>query len=413
MNSDFFETYLTYTSNTEVPVFFNRWAAIAGIGAFLGRDYAFNHGHFLINPNIYAMLIGSPGTRKSTSIKMMRNILIRAQYKTIAADKTTKEKFLVDLSGEDPTAETILDKNLWGDENAESKEPSEIFIMADEFNDFLGNGNIEFLSLLGTLWDYEGVYRNRIKNSKSIAINNPTVSILGGNTPTGFSLAFPPDIIGQGFFSRLLLIYGEPSGKKISFPKQPSDEDIFAVVSLLQDIKLHVRGIAKLEHKAESLLDHIYKTWRGMEDVRFESYANRRFTHLLKLCLICSAARVSSEIKEVDVIYANTILTHTEHLMPKALGEFGKARNSDVSHKIMQVLDQATKTVPVKDIWKAVHTDLDKYPELIEILRGLVAAEKIQQVNGGFLPKRRVIEELSNGVVEYSFLTEEERSASK
>ena len=150
---DFISQYLTYAGETEVPAFFSRWAALSGIGAYLGRQYYFQHGHFNIYPNQYCMLIGSPGTRKSTAIKLMRKLLQDAGYSTIAADKTTKEKFMLDLAGADEpvSTEDILETNLFGD--LANEQDAEMFVMADEFNDFFGNGNIEFISLLGTLWD--------------------------------------------------------------------------------------------------------------------------------------------------------------------------------------------------------------------------------------------------------------------
>jgi len=223
---------------------------------------------------VYSMLIGSPGTRKSTAIKLMRKVLSEAGYTSIAADKSTKEKFLLDLAGEGdegslPSPEKLLDQNLFGGEDVQ--QDSEMFIMADEFNDFFGNGNIEFISLLGTLWDYSGVYRNRIKNGKSVSIKNPTVSILGGNTPTGFSLAFPTEILGQGFFSRILLIYGEPNGKRIPFPRPPASSDTEAIVRHLQHIKLSAFGAAKLDAPAERLLERIYSYPSTVDDIRFES----------------------------------------------------------------------------------------------------------------------------------------------
>ena len=186
MSEDFLSSYLQYASDTEVPAFFHRWCAIAGLGAFLGRRYYFNHGHFIINPNIYCMLVGVSGTRKSTAIKLIRKLLNDAGYTTFAAEKTTKEKFILDLSGEtdEPQqfgrkrftaqdSENFLEANLWGEDDSDTKPDAEIFIAADEFNDFFGNGNVEFISLLGTLWDYSGTYRNRIKNGKSVSIHNP------------------------------------------------------------------------------------------------------------------------------------------------------------------------------------------------------------------------------------------------
>lgn len=407
---DFFHHYLSYTSNIEPPAIFNRWALITAIGAFLGRQYHLEHGHFHITPNMYVMLMGVSGTRKSTAIKLIRKLIVAAGYNHIAADKSTKEKFLLDLAGEDTGAingKDILEQNLFGD----ASEDREIFITADEFNDFFGNGNIEFISLLGTLWDYQGIYRNRIKTGKSVSINNPTVSILGGNTPTGFSLAFPVEALGQGFFSRILLIHGEPSGKRITFPTPPDPNSTEFLISYFRTIKQKVVGSAKLTGDAERLIDKIYKLNVAIDDVRFEPYSQRRLTHLFKLCLIVSAARLSTEITESDVIFANTILSYAEQFMPKALGQFGKAKNSDVVHKVYQLICSKDKIWTLTDIWTHIHNDLEKISQLGEIMSNLAQAKKIQGVpsQGGFLPIRKPLVTEDKTLVDFSLLSEEER----
>lgn len=95
---DFFSSYIEYCGKTEVPAIFNRWAAITGLGAMLGRQYHFDHGHFHIYPNTYCMLIGSAGTRKGTAIKLMRKLIEQTGYTRFAAERTSKEKFLLDLA---------------------------------------------------------------------------------------------------------------------------------------------------------------------------------------------------------------------------------------------------------------------------------------------------------------------------
>jgi Protein of unknown function (DUF3987) len=415
MAEDLISQYIHYASeSSEVPAIFHRWSAIAGLGAMLGRQYYFHHGHFTLYPNMYCMLIGSPGTRKSSAIKLMKKILVAAGYNTIAADKTTKEKFLLDLAGDTGSdgllsPEELLDQNLFGDSSA--KQDSEIFVMADEFNDFFGNGNIEFIQMLGSLWDYSGVYQNRIKNGKSVDIPNPTISILGGNTPTGFALAFPPEILGQGFFSRILLIYGEPNGKRIAFPTSPSADSTRRIVEAFRESRINCIGECKLVGSAESLLEKIYSGGFGVRDVRFDSYSNRRFTHLLKLCLIYSAALGAPGISERVVLYANTVLTFTERFMPKALGEFGKSKNSDVSHKLIQLAESHQGILTFKEAWKHLSNDLEKMTDLATIIQNLVAAEKLQAVPGGkgFLPHRKALEYSDNSLFDYNLLTEEER----
>lgn len=409
---NFFDLYFQYVRETECPLFYHRWCALSGIGAMLGRNYYFQHGHFTVNPNMYIMLIGSPGTRKSTAIKIMKNLIIEAGYDKISADKTSKEKFLLDLheQSEGESGSSILDENIFGSgkDNYSNRSPAEMFIAADEFNDFVGNGNIEFISLLGSLWDYSGTYENKIKNGKSVFIPNPTINILSGNTPTGFALAFPVEILGQGFFSRLLLIYGESTGRRITFPTPPPIELKMELIAKLVEIKTKCCGPVTMTPTAQHLLDHIYTNPLPLEDIRFESYSNRRFTHLLKLCILHAAARVSLVITEDDVIYANTVLSHTEHIMPKALGEFGKSRHSDVTNKIMTILENATSPVSTQDIIKAIHSDVDNINVAIELLKGLEVAEKVQRINGGYLARRKIRKEADSRIFDISLLSKDE-----
>lgn len=421
-DADFIDLYLSYTRQTECPTFFHRWCAVTSLAAYLGRRPYFRFGHFTLHPNLYVMLIGSPGTKKSSAIKIGAKLLKQSGYNTFAAKKTRQEKFLLDLAeqserlgGDTETDTSILDQNLWGDApdsapSMEGRPPAECFVAADEFNNFIGLGNTDFISILGDLWDYEGVYDYRLKNSKSVFIPEPTISILGGNTPTGFAQAFPTETIGQGFFSRLLLVYGEPSGVKFTFPPPPDTQAQAELIRLLHRIKNEVVGEMTLTAEASDLLDKIYHTWKDLDDIRFEHYSNRRLPHLLKLCLVVTASRVSTAIEVEDVVYANTLLTFTEQLMPKALGEFGKGRNSAVAHKIMTALDAADMPLSIQEIWKLIHQDLDKRDQMIEILGSLTLADKIQAVgSGAYLPKKKVRGSGIDGATDWNLLTREER----
>lgn len=411
---DLLADYFDYVGETECPMIFHRWSMLTGLGAYLGRQTNFRHGHFTINPNMYVMLLGISGTRKSTAIKLASRVLAAAGYDTFAANKTTKEKFLLDLAeGSSPEGgQSTMEQNLWGDDDdslASSRPPAECFINADEFNDFFGNGNLEFASLLGSLWDHSGIYRSKVKNGASVVVNNPTISILGGNTPTNLACAFPPETLGQGFFSRLIMIFSEPSGKKITFPKAPLLEHTQEIADQLLAIRTSVHGEMHLSSIATHLIDKIYNTWTSVDDVRFDSYSTRRLGHLLKLCIIIAASKQQTTITEDTVIYANTTLAFAETFMPKALGEFGKAKNADVAHKVIQILENATDVIDAKQIYMQVSNDIDSPKALSELLGNLLTADKIQPVTGGFLIKRKQVAADTDGLVDYSLLTTEER----
>jgi hypothetical protein len=388
----------------------------------LGRQYYLPFGDFNIFPNQYVMLIGDPGTRKSTAIKMAKKILGSTGYDKFSAERTSKEKFLLDLEGVEGDEGEVKDtnavmRNLFGTDQG-STDPREVFITADEFNEFVGSSNLEFLSLLGSLWDWDdpqSPFKQRLKTSRSVNIFQPTINILAGNTHSGFAEAFPPQAIGQGFLSRLLLVYGESSGKKIAFPERPSDALRTKLIDSMTAIHDRIHGEATLSDKARGMLQTIYNSFGGLEDARFKHYSSRRYTHLLKLCLLSSAVNLRTEIRAEDVLFANTLLTFTEHKMPNAMGEFGKARHADVAHKILQLLESTNGVVSNVEIWKAIHTDLDRPAELSTLLENLVRADKIQTVKGGFIPKKQAIKEADTGfksaTVNFNILTKEEREA--
>jgi hypothetical protein len=408
---DFFDLYLDYRAQTEPPVIFNRWAAIAVVSAWLGRSVWFPFGSTRIFPNQYVMFVGDPGSRKSTAIKNAVKVIREAGYDTLSAQKTSKEKWLLDLAGEgleddkikrpgkraanyDPLEDiSVIDGIL------DTSSPHEMLIPADEFNNFVGNGNLEFLSILGELWDWDDEhdgYKYRLKNSRSINIFQPTITILAGNTPTGFAECFPPAAIGQGFMSRLILIHGESSGKKITIPPVPAQEDTDRLVAMLLQMRQKYSGPVGITEDAMSALDLIYKTWPDLDDPRFKHYSTRRFTHLIKLCLIHMVGRLGARIDIDDVIRSNTVLAHAETMMPKALGELGKARTSEAANKIMQMLYAAKEPITMKQLMKAVHQDLDKISDIHAILQTLIGVEKIQAValesgQQAYLPKVNVV----------------------
>jgi len=366
------------------------------------------------------MFIGDAASRKSSAIKISKKLLGAADYENFSADKTSKEKFLLDLEGvveddgltaKEAAYDFTTSQNLWGEQNF--REPKEVFIVADEWNEFAGTGNLEFYTLLGNLWDWDDERRDysyRLKNSRSVSIFQPTVNILGGNTLENFSKAFPPEIIGQGFLSRMILIHGVKSDRKYTIPLTPPESATEKIVSSFRSIRATSPTAAIISDRANKMYDKLYRGWREIDDVRFKSYSNRRFTQLLKLSLIITASKGSCEISEEVVIIANTTLSASEEFMPRALGEFGKSKNSDTANKVMEVLNKTNRAMGLKDIWKQVHSDLEKISQLTDILQALQQAERVMLIPGkGWLPRNKPIE--TQEFVDWSLLTEEERGS--
>lgn len=396
------DEYMALFANTEVPPIYDRWCCIALISTILERNVYVDHGQSKIFPNNYILLVGDSGARKDTAIKRAVKLAEVSGYNFFAASKSSKEQFLIDLQeGLDnmDSVENDMDVNKGvlkpkklSDETfkrlfpefAEDMDlkPAQGWIIAKEWNSFFGMNNVEFYDLLTELWDWEGPYRKRLKNSTHIKISDPTINVLGGNTTIGIAQAFPIEIIGKGFFSRLFLVYSEATNIRITRLPRVNAELYEKVKQKLLAIR-KFSGEIKINETVWGAIDEVYQGWKKLEDSRFESYSSRRIIHLLKICMVVAVGYGRMEILIEDVIYANSILYFTEHSMPRALGEFGKARNSDVSAKILEIIIRAGRPVDVqKDIWPQVQRDLEREEMLGDLIRNLITAGKIAATGG-------------------------------
>ena len=391
--------------NQEAADFSYLWAGLSCIAAQLARNVYIPFGNGKIYPNLYVMFVGDPGKRKSTAIKDLKKRIKAAGYQNICGDKVTMQKYLLDLAGvgegsiEDSNiTEFNLGITLGANDYVES------YINQDEFSDFIGINNYPFISLLGNFWDIDEPYVYRTKNGQSIEIPSPIVNILGATTPSQFNTIFPPAISEQGFLSRLIIVNIPESKRKIARPL-PSDASVIEkVVDGLKAVR-KLSGELVMSDAVWAKLEEIYLSWQPVEDTRFAHYSTRRHTQLLKLCILSTCSRYTIEMSVDDVVFANTLLSFTEHFMPQALGQFGKNKDGDVNSKVISYLRSSFPTAKsLQDIIIPISTETDVL-SLQKILTNLVVAEKVVATsNGKYLPKLPSYKDIKTSHVDWSML---------
>ena len=391
--------------NQEAADFSYLWAGLSCIAAQLARNVYIPFGNGKIYPNLYVMFVGDPGKRKSTAIKDLKKRIKAAGYQNICGDKVTMQKYLLDLAGvgegsiEDSNiTEFNLGITLGTNDYVES------YINQDEFSDFIGINNYPFISLLGNFWDIDEPYVYRTKNGQSIEIPSPIVNILGATTPSQFNTIFPPAISEQGFLSRLIIVNIPESKRKIARPL-PSDASVIEkVVDGLKAVR-KLSGELVMSAAVWDKLEEIYLSWQPVEDTRFAHYSTRRHTQLLKLCILATCSRYTIEMSVDDVVFANTLLSFTEHFMPQALGQFGKNKDGDVNSKVISYLRSSFPTAKsLQDIIIPISTETDVL-SLQKILTNLVVAEKVVATsNGKYLPKLPSYKDIKTPHVDWSML---------
>ena len=410
-HDDFVSRYMRFCDidNSEAPAVYHRWVCLSILSAAIGRNAYIEQGQFRIYLNQYMLLMGAPGTRKGSAMSIGRKLLKASGYKRFSADKTSKERFLMDMKHTDADpSDSIEDLEMLAMDS-----PAESYIMSGEFTDFIGQGNMEFVTLLTNLWDNLDEYKQPKIQGKSVHVHKPTVNMLGANTPEGFSLAFPPEALGNGFLSRVLMLHAEPTTNRIPWPSPPDELLQADLVTRIQEIRTYYDNQPlEISKEARDLGSWIYKNEIAVDDARFSHYQQRRFTHLLKIAGVIACADLADQIEPIHLLRANTVLSRAERHMPKALGEFGASKYSAVMNKILMYLAQKTAPQSLTDILRVVARDINKQSELVEILTTLKNTGKIQVQNikgkSGYLPLYSEKKEWPEHTLDLSWLTEQE-----
>lgn len=417
--------YLTYTQATEPPRNYHRWVFLSMLGALVGRDCHIPFGPWKIYPNQYILLSGSPGARKGSAISLGKKLMQDLEFKYFGPNRAAKETMWAEMArmaGQDQgrAQESIQDEDLLDlivdtalEAGIDSSSVAQMYICSDEFTAFTGYGNVDLFISLTALWSNIPTFYNPKLTRESVMLYNPTMNILSGTTPEEIDNAFPASIIGGGFSSRLLLIYGE-AGDKIDWPAVPCEKLEELILAQLRTLSAREGPISPTV-AAKELLKTIYHNTPKIMDRRFEYYYQRRHDHLLKLCMLLCLSREDEKIQEGDVLLANTTLYLAEHNMPKALGHFGKSKISGIANIVLDTIYHATHPPTFRELWKVLSQDCSKEGDLREVLINLRGAEKIQSVkprNGKkvvYLPMQVISADWQEGLIDYNLVREEER----
>jgi hypothetical protein len=396
------DEYLRLVDDTEAPILYHRWCFITAVAGMLHRRTRYKMATGDIYPNMFTILLGPPGARKSTAINMVAEIVRESGYRNICSGKTSPEQFLMDLRigfdtiRIDPTDIDVLTGRSVQD--ILDRPSSHVLIKAGELQDFLGSSNINFISQLTNLWDNPPDYPYRLKNGTQELIKYPTISLIGGATQSTFKRMFPLDVVGQGLLSRFILIHGAGARKKIFEPK-PLDTTLKEEITSILKILNSSEDIPKeytLTAKAKEFSKVLYESCEAeITDPRFQHYANRRNDHYMKLAMCIAAMNLHTEIEEEDCVYANTILTYTEKFMPTALGEFGLDHNADQTEYLHSLILKHPTGISIPDLVNKGLSVFKSTSELAQHLMRLKNAKRVDQIsiNGHikYIPLERTV----------------------
>lgn len=280
-------------------------------------------------PNSYIILVGPPGVGKSAILSHVERLLRNVPDLHVAPSSLTTASMIDTLA---LAKRDIVRHN----QVPNFVQFNALAVIASELGVFLPVYEPAFMNTLQKLYDREP-YEERRRTGKvpHIKVDNPSISILGGTTPSYLNSFLPEGAWDQGFTSRTVFIFaGEPVYTPIF-----SEESEFQLlehlyIDLLHDLRLIALQFGKMSWTPEAAAQLTEWDKAGLpplpEHGKLIHYNSRRLAHAIKLCMIASISRSPSlEITLEDFQTAQDWLLEAEALIPdifKSMGVSGDAR---------------------------------------------------------------------------------------
>lgn len=393
--------------DTESPRIFHIWSSLWAISAALGRRCWLPFGTFDLFPNQYVLIVGSPASRKSTALSMARKLLKDSTGVRFAPADTggQRQGLVLAMQGsEDEKPEFLGAAELGVKENTissltdladvtnvpESEEQYEqavadkhhIAAAASEFSRFIGQNNLQMMDFLVERYDGEDYeYKTRTSN---IVMKKTLMNMLAATTPTSLNNSLPPAAGGQGFLSRMVLVYGAKKYREIPRPSAPPADLVGRVKDKLNLVYTNLHGAYTETPDGRAYSEDLYGYNTGITDGRFAYYAERRYTHLIKLAMVLAATRVDTCITKSDYEEAHRILAATELGMSEALGEFGMNPLAVLKQEVLDQLRAQQGPLAMQSLIAMFHRDASSR-DIAEVVNDLIRVGqlKVNQSSNG------------------------------
>lgn len=339
---DWIAAYLEYTKHSEAPTKFHFWTAVSVIAGALRRRVWIDQRYFQWIPNFYIIYVSPPGIiSKSTTADIGMSLLREVPGIKFGPQSLTWQSFTKSLA---ESTEGIEDPAT-----GEIYPMSALTIVASELGSLLNFEDREMIDVFVDLWDGRiGTWHRQTKTSGEDKIANPFVNILGCTTPAWIRENFGKYLLGGGFVSRTIFIYGAAKRHLVAYPSAAmSDADKELKVKLIQDLELMSQILGEYTLDADALAWGV--EWYARHYQRYlqsdpndegtTSFLARKQTQIHKLSIIIAASRRDErKITKEDLILAAKMIDAVEDELPEIFGRVAERDEVKDAVAIIQIM---------------------------------------------------------------------------
>lgn len=389
--NDWLQTYMKYTQHSEAPESFHFWTGVGTIAGALRWKVKFIQPYYTWTPNFYIVFVAKPGiVTKSTSINNGKRLLREIPGIHFGPDAITWQALISTLA---KSVEHLLhpDGHL---------EPMCcLTFTASEFGSLIDLQDRQMINILVDLWDGRDDAWQKVTKSQGIDIvENPWINIMAATTPSWLSDNLPRQMIGGGFTSRCLFIFGETKRHLVAYPSELINVQQFQqhkddLIHDLEQIAL-LQGEVKLTPEAIKFGTIWYKNhYQKMLSCTTDAggYMSRKQCHLHKLAIVLSAAkRDDLVITELELAAADKILEAIETDMGHVFQLIQTTTEMEKTTNLVEIV-QKIGSIPKAELYRTHFMTSLSYTEFEQALKSAIqAGYVVEGIRGSMVVVERV-----------------------
>lgn len=392
----------------EVPTLFTLWSGLWLLSTVIKREAWLSWYPRVLYPNLYVILAGPAGCKKSVTIdevgmpiierigKYIENVNIRRMKNIhVVKDKMTPEALLdamlpANKPGKaafafvDENGDPLLDKH---NRAIRYNATSEMGVVLSEMTSSIGKRSYTegFVEILLDLYNPKDEWQWRTKGEGVKKFHRTYLTMLAATTPTAFKESVPKVAAGDGFLSRSVVVYQSKTNRRFSMPRRvehgPTIEELSMRLAWIAENSL---GEYHLSEDAFALYDSWYDDHKDyLEQNEFESGLRGRMDiNLLKVAMLLRAQRYvqepKNEITGDDMAEAINLVHMTYGMSAALLGELGDEVIGN-GESVLRILDRHVSLTRTELMRKCKY----KADELNPVLDYLVQTGNIMITRGG------------------------------
>lgn len=290
------QAFEEYVKPMGSPPLFGRWTGIFVLAAAMERKCFVDTPKGRLYPNLYTILVGPAGAGKTVASSIAHEMMLHLEEHHIAPTSLTKAAMMDALEEAERHVVRPQDTPAVIDFNSLAVISNELGVLIPAYEN-------DFINVLTDIYDCKRYSERRRSTKREFDIRAPQFNILAATTPSYLNNLMPEGAWDQGFISRTMLIYSGRGESVDLFEEAALNKGLYADLLIdLREIGNNLYGRFRFHEDAVEAFRQWMKSGEQPtpDHPKLQHYNSRRQSHLLKLCMISSAATSDELIVTLD-----------------------------------------------------------------------------------------------------------------